>query len=62
MTVTPSRIIMIQSLPNLHGQWGPNATTWLLPSEMFPTEVRAMAHGFCAAMGKLGALFAGTYY
>ena len=19
------------------GQWGPNATTWLLPSEMFPT-------------------------
>ena len=40
-------------------QWGPNATTWLLPSEMFPTEVRAFAHGISAAAGKVGALAAG---
>lgn len=40
-------------------QWGPNATTWLLPSELFPTEVRAVAHGISAAAGKLGALAAG---
>jgi hypothetical protein len=35
------------------GQWGPNATTWLLPSELFPTETRAMSHGLAAATGKV---------
>lgn len=43
-------------------QWGPNATTWLLPSELFPTEVRAVAHGISAAAGKLGALIAGLAF
>lgn len=33
------------------GQWGPNATTWLLPAELFPTETRAMSHGIAAATG-----------
>ncbi len=43
-------------------QWGPNATTWLLPSELYPTEVRALAHGMSAAAGKFGALFAGIVF
>jgi hypothetical protein len=43
-------------------QWGPNATTWLIPSELFPTEVRAFAHGISAAAGKLGALAAGLAF
>lgn len=43
-------------------QWGPNATTWLLPSELFPTEIRAFAHGVSAAAGKLGALAAGLAF
>jgi len=30
-------------------QFGPNVTTWLLPVELFPTDVRAQAHGYCAA-------------
>ena len=38
------------------GQWGPNATTWLLPSELFPTETRAMSHGLAAATGKVAVL------
>lgn len=35
---------------------GPSATTFLIPVEVFPTRVRATAHGFSAASGKAGAL------
>lgn len=35
---------------------GPNATTFLLPVEVFPTKVRATAHGIAAASGKAGAV------
>lgn len=35
---------------------GPNTTTFVLPSEVFPTAVRATLHGFSAAAGKLGAV------
>ena len=35
--------------------FGPNATTYLLPVEVFPTRLRGTGHGFAAASGKLGA-------
>ncbi|KDD76549.1 hypothetical protein H632_c186p1 [Helicosporidium sp. ATCC 50920] len=44
------------------GQFGPNATTWLLPAETIPTEARSMCHGFAAAIGKAGALVAGVVF
>jgi len=44
------------------GQFGPNATTWLLPAELAPTEVRSACHGFSAAVGKAGALVAGVVF
>jgi Sugar (and other) transporter len=34
---------------------GPNATTYALPAEVFPGEIRAAGHGFAAASAKLGA-------
>ncbi|MCF6807573.1 MFS transporter [Thiotrichales bacterium 19S9-12] len=34
---------------------GPNPTTYLLASEVFPTNVRATGHGFASCMGKVGA-------
>lgn len=40
------------------GQLGPNATTFLLPSELFPTQLRTFCHGIAAACGKFGALTA----
>lgn len=40
------------------GQVGPNATTFLIPAEVFPTEMRTVCHGIAAASGKLGALTA----
>lgn len=34
---------------------GPNATTYALPAEVFPTEIRAAGQGFAAACAKMGA-------
>ncbi|KAI9768310.1 MAG: hypothetical protein M1840_004918 [Geoglossum simile] len=38
--------------------FGPNATTFIIPGELFPTRYRATAHGISAAAGKLGAITA----
>ncbi|EKD92240.1 MAG: hypothetical protein ACD_29C00103G0002, partial [uncultured bacterium] len=37
--------------------FGPNTTTFLIPSEIYPTSIRARAHGISAAVGKMGAFF-----
>jgi len=34
---------------------GPNATTYALPAEVFPSDIRSAGHGFAAGMAKLGA-------
>lgn len=49
-------------LSSFFGQFGPNATTWLLPGEVFPTDIRATCHGISAATGKVGALIAGIWF
>ncbi|KAH8820364.1 putative inorganic phosphate transporter C8E4.01c [Xylogone sp. PMI_703] len=49
-------------LSSFFNQFGPNAVTFLVAAEVFPTPVRASAHGFSAAVGKLGALFASVLY
>jgi len=36
-------------------EFGPNTTTFLLPTEVFPTSIRGRSHGISAATGKLGA-------
>eukprot|EP00026_Physarum_polycephalum_P011360 Phypoly_transcript_11578.p1 GENE.Phypoly_transcript_11578~~Phypoly_transcript_11578.p1 ORF type:complete len:351 (+),score=39.55 Phypoly_transcript_11578:1-1053(+) len=36
--------------------FGPNATTFIIPGESFPTRYRSTSHGLCAASGKLGAM------
>lgn len=35
-------------------EFGPNTTTFVYPSEIFPVRVRTTAHGIAAALGKLG--------
>jgi len=35
-------------------EFGPNATTFVYPSEIFPVKVRTTGHGIAAAMGKIG--------
>jgi MFS family permease len=44
------------------GQFGPNSTTWLVPGEVFPTDVRAFFHGISAAVGKIGAIVAAQVF
>lgn len=41
--------------------FGPNSTTFLIPSEIYPTSLRARAHGISAALGKVGA-FVGAFF
>jgi sugar phosphate permease len=45
---------------NLMLNFGPNATTYMLPAQLFPTRVRATGHGASAASGKIGAVI-GTF-
>lgn len=49
-------------LSSFFNQFGPNSVTFLVAAEVFPAPVRASAHGFSAAVGKLGALFATVLY
>lgn len=42
---------------NLMMNMGPNATTFILPAELFPTSMRASAHGIATSAAKLGAAF-----
>lgn len=44
------------------GQVGPNATTFLLPAEVLPTQMRTSSHGLAAASGKIGALLATLFF
>lgn len=36
--------------------FGPNTTTFIIPSEIYPHSVRATCHGISAAFGKIGAI------
>jgi PHS family inorganic phosphate transporter-like MFS transporter len=41
---------------------GPNTTTFVIPSEVFPTKFRSTGHGLSAASGKLGAAIATFFF
>jgi len=42
--------------------FGPNATTYCYPAEVFPTKFRASAHGLSAACGKAGAIISALVF
>jgi MFS transporter, PHS family, inorganic phosphate transporter len=48
------RFVLIYGISFFFTEFGPNATTFVYPSEIFPVRVRTTAHGVAAAMGKLG--------
>ncbi|ETV90855.1 hypothetical protein H310_14451 [Aphanomyces invadans] len=52
--------VLLYGLALFFSNFGPNTSTFVLPTEMFPTAIRARCHGFSAAMGKLGAAI-GSY-
>lgn len=53
---SPGGLIAIFTISQFVLNAGPNATTFLLPVEVFPTRVRGTAHGIAAASGKAGAV------
>ena len=48
--------VMIYSLTFFFANFGPNATTFVVPAEIFPARLRSTCHGISAASGKLGAM------
>ncbi len=46
---------MVFGVSYLFGNLGPNTTTFILPTELFPTNIRSTAHGIAASIAKLGA-------
>ncbi|KAF2021899.1 phosphate permease [Aaosphaeria arxii CBS 175.79] len=51
-------LLALYVLAQFFFNFGPNATTFISPAEVFPTRVRCTGHGFSAGMGKLGAVIA----
>lgn len=49
-------LIALYILASFFSQVGPNVVTYVGAAELYPSEVRARAHGFSAFCGKLGAL------
>ncbi|EUC48050.1 hypothetical protein COCMIDRAFT_3010 [Bipolaris oryzae ATCC 44560] len=60
--LTKKHLLALYVLAQFFFNFGPNATTFITPAEIFPTRVRSTAHGFSAGMGKLGAVFAQIFF
>ncbi|PKS12627.1 hypothetical protein jhhlp_000835 [Lomentospora prolificans] len=62
---SPSGIKAFQAMYFLSSffiQLGPNSVTFLVAGEVFPTPIRATAHGFSASVGKAGAMLASVLF
>ncbi|KAI9981404.1 hypothetical protein PInf_009156 [Phytophthora infestans] len=47
--------IILYGLALFFSNFGPNMSTFVMPTEMFPTPIRSTCHGLSAAAGKAGA-------
>ncbi|CAE7884060.1 PHT1-13, partial [Symbiodinium sp. KB8] len=52
--------VALYGLTFFFANFGPNTTTFVIPSESFPTRARATCHGLSAASGKMGAVIGGA--
>ena len=60
LTTTVAPFIAIFGLSYFFTEFGPNTTTFVMPSEVFPVSMRTTGHGIAAGIGKLGA-FVGVF-
>ncbi len=60
LTMNVAPFIAIFGISYFFTEFGPNTTTFVLPSEVFPVNMRTTGHGSAAGIGKLGA-FAGVF-
>jgi MFS family permease len=60
LTTMVAPFLLIFGLSYFFIEFGPNTTTFVLPSEIFPVSMRTTGHGIAAGIGKLGA-FIGVF-
>jgi hypothetical protein len=60
MTTMVVPFLLVYGVSYFFTEFGPNMTTFVLPSEVFPVSMRATGHGISAGIGKLGA-FIGVF-
>jgi MFS family permease len=60
MTTTVAPFLLVYGVSYFFTEFGPNMTTFVMPSEIFPVDMRATGHGISAGVGKLGA-FIGVF-
>ncbi|KAK0636951.1 major facilitator superfamily domain-containing protein [Bombardia bombarda] len=54
--LSSSGLLAIFVLAQFFFNFGPNATTFIVPGECFPTRYRSTSHGISAAAGKIGSI------
>jgi MFS family permease len=52
--------LLVYGVSYFFTEFGPNMTTFVMPSELYPVTMRATGHGISAGVGKLGA-FIGVF-
>ena len=60
MTTLVVPFLAVYGISYFFTEFGPNMTTFVLPSELYPVSLRATGHGISAGVGKLGA-FIGVF-
>ncbi|MGC8614994.1 MAG: MFS transporter [Thermoprotei archaeon] len=60
--LTGTAFLFIYSLTFFFSNYGPNTTTFIYPTELFPTEFRSTGHGIAASSGKLGAAVSTLFF
>jgi MFS family permease len=60
MTTMVGPFLVVYAVSYFFTEFGPNVTTFVIPSEVYPVDMRATGHGISAGVGKLGA-FIGVF-
>src|SRR6266550_9145907 len=60
MTTMVVPFLLVFGVSYFFTEFGPNMTTFVMPSEIYPVSMRATGHGISAGVGKLGA-FIGVF-
>jgi MFS transporter, PHS family, inorganic phosphate transporter len=60
LTTAVLPFLLVYGISYFFTEFGPNMTTFVMPSEVFPVTMRATGHGISAGVGKLGA-FIGVF-
>jgi len=61
-TKIPVLFVILYGLTFFFSNFGPNATTYTIPGEVFPVDVAATCHGISAAAGKVGAVIGASLF